>query len=134
MKFYLKHILTREITTNTRDCLAIILCIGSFPEAIWIFIKEKKEKISKDLFPIIPFLLLQHTSYWKAYVYLGTLFCLQVKGTDAIEFEKKFKWSNETMKRIKKEQSCLIFSREHQVYNWIAQCKVKINCCWISHA
>ena len=52
MKFYLKHILTREITTNTRNCLVIILRIGTFPEAILIFIKEKKEKISKDLFLI----------------------------------------------------------------------------------
>ena len=63
MKFYLKHILRREIT-NTRDCLAIIFRIETLPEAILIFIKEKKEKISKDLFRIIPFLLLQHTSYF----------------------------------------------------------------------
>ena len=59
MKFYLKHILTREIT-NKRDNLVIIFHIETFPEAILIFIKEKKEK---DLFQIIPFLLLQHTSY-----------------------------------------------------------------------
>ena len=62
MKFYLKHILTREIT-NTRDFLVIIFRIETFPEAILIFIKGKKEKISKDLFPIIPFLFLQHTSH-----------------------------------------------------------------------
>ena len=70
---------------------------------------------------------------WKAYVYLGELFCLHVKGTDAIEFEKKIKWNNETMKQIKTGQSCLVFSREHQVHNWIEQHEVKINFCWISH-
>ena len=59
MKFYLKHILMREIT-NTRDYLVIIFHIETFPQAILIFIKEKKEK---NLFQIIPFLLLQHTSY-----------------------------------------------------------------------
>ena len=42
MKLYLKHILTREITTNTHDCLVIILRIGTFPEAILILIKEEK--------------------------------------------------------------------------------------------
>ena len=64
---------------------------------------------------------------------MGELFCLQVKGTNAIKSEKKFKWNNETMKQIKKEQSCLVFSCEHQVYNRIVQHKVKINCWWISH-
>ena len=59
MKFYLKHILMRELT-NTRDYLVIIFHIETFPQAILIFIKEKKEK---NLFQIIPFLLLQHTSY-----------------------------------------------------------------------
>ena len=59
MKFYLKHILMREIT-NARDYLVIIFHIETFPQAILIFIKEKKEK---NLFQIIPFLLLQHTSY-----------------------------------------------------------------------
>ena len=62
MKFYLTHILTKEIT-NSHDCLLIIFRIETFPEAILIFIKEKKEKTSKDLFTIIPFLLLQHSSY-----------------------------------------------------------------------
>ena len=85
MEFYMNHILTREITTNARNCLVMIFHIETLPEAILIFIKEKKEKISKGLFPIIPILILQHTSYRKAYVYLGELFCLQVKGTDAIE-------------------------------------------------
>ena len=130
MKFYLKHILTREITIDTLDCLVKILHIRTFPEAILIFIEEKKEKLSKDLFLTL-FLLLQHASYWKAYVYLGKLSCLQVKGKDAIKFKKNL--NNETMKRIMKKQSCLNFSHGHQVYNWIAQHKVKINCCWISH-
>ena len=68
----------------------------------------------------------------KAYVYLGELFCSQVKGTDAIESEKN-KWNNKTMKQIKREQSCLVFSREHQVYNWMAKHDVEIICCWMSN-
>ena len=59
MKFYLEHILTREIT-NKRNYLVIIFHTETFPEAILIFIKQKKEK---DPFQIIPFILLQHTSY-----------------------------------------------------------------------
>ena len=62
MKFYLKHILTREVT-NAHDCLVIIFHKGTLPETVLIFIKEKKENISKDLFLIIPFLLLQHTGF-----------------------------------------------------------------------
>ena len=50
MKLYLKHILTREITTNTHDCLVIILRIGTFPEAILILIKEEKKRFQR-IFP-----------------------------------------------------------------------------------
>ena len=41
MKFYLKHILTREVT-NAHDCLVIIFRKGTLRETVFIFIKEKK--------------------------------------------------------------------------------------------
>ena len=75
MKFYLKHILTRTITANTRDCLVIIFRIETFREAILIFMNKKKEKISKDRFPIIPFLLHsiqgieKHTYIWGSFLF-----------------------------------------------------------------
>ena len=30
------------------------------------------------------------------------------------------------MKQIKKEQSCLVFSHEHQLYKWIVQLQVNV--------
>ena len=53
MKFYLKHILTRKITANTRDCLVIIFRIETFREAILIFMNKKKrfQRIVSRLYP-----------------------------------------------------------------------------------
>ena len=88
MKFYLKHILIRKITTNICNCLVINFCIETFPEAILIFVKEKKEDF-KGSFP--DYTLPTFTTYklLKNTCIFGELFCLQVKGTNAIELEKK---------------------------------------------
>ena len=130
MKLYLKHILTREITTNTHDCLVIILRIGTSPEAILILIKEEKKRFQR-IFPQLNHSYFYNIQAIEKHMYIwGNFFVYKLKEQMQSNSKKKLNEITKQWNEWRKNKAVSFFhvNIRHIIY-WIAQHEVKINCC-----